>query len=185
MTTKKDYNSIANQHIKGLLVAREVYHCQTSVVEELLNIEENENTVFELENYWYYRLDLSDGEFIGNYVDLQEKIEEVENKRDNLGALQADGAQDLEDQITVLEDDLSEMEDPETEPSEIFEWWLISDYLANRLQQNGQVIWSDYGCTWWGRQTTGQAISMDHVISVIAEGMEILEGMPCSWEERK
>ena len=80
METKRDYNSITNQHIKGLLVQREVYYCQTSVVEELLKMDENMDTLSELENFWYYRLDLSDGEFIGDYDDLQEKIEEVQNK---------------------------------------------------------------------------------------------------------
>ena len=183
--TKRDYNSIANQHIKGLLVQREVYYCQTSVVEELLNTEENQDTLFELENFWYYRLDLSDGEFTGSYDDLQEKIEEVENKRDNFEALQADGAKDLEDQITALEDDLTEMNEPDTEASEIYEWWLVSGYLANRLKAKGEIIWEDYGCTWWGRQATGQAILLDGVISYIAEDMEILEGMPNTWEDRK
>ena len=182
---KHDYNSITNQHIKGLLVQREVYYCQTTVVEELLNMDENENVIYELENFWYYRRDLSDGEFIGDYDDLQEKITEVEDKRDNLEALKADGAKDIEGQITALEDDLREMDEPDTEASEIFEWWLISDYMARKLKEKGQVIWEEYGCTWWGRQTTGQGILLDHVISMIAEDMEILQGMPNSWEERK
>jgi len=182
---KRDYNSTTNQHIKGMLVGREVYYCQTSVVEELLKADENQDTLYELENFWYYRLDLSDGEFIGDFEDLEEKTTEVQIKLDNMEALKDDGADNLDDQITALEDDLRELESyPDPEASEIFEWWLISDHMARKLKEKGQVIWDDYGCIWWGRQTTGQAILLDHVISMIAEDMEILQGMPNSWEER-
>lgn len=190
-----DYNSITNQHIKGLLIQREVYYCQTSVVEELLK--DQPDTLSELENFWYYRLDLSDGEFIGDYDDLQEKIAEAQENITKLEAerdeLQEQEAQEdtagkldgLEASITALEDDLTEiMDEPDTEASEIFEWWLISDHMARKLKEKGQVIWEDYGCCWWGRQATGQAILLDHVISMIAEDMEILQGMPNSWEDR-
>lgn len=188
MTTKRDYNSIANQHIKGMLVQREVYYCQTSLVEELLsNIADKgeESPLTELDNFWYYRLDLSDGEFIGDPEDLEEKITEVETKiaefEDRMSEVENTDniveVNELATKISNLEDDLQEMDEPETEAAEIFEWWLISDHLARKLKEKSQVIWEDYGCTWWGRQTTGQAILLDHVISMIAEDMEILQGI--------
>jgi len=190
MTKKHDYNSVANQHIKGLLVQREVYYCQTSVVEELLK--DQPDTLSELENFWYYWLDLSGGEFIGDYEDLQEKIAEVEEEINKLEVRMSEientdnivEVNEVSTKINDLEDDLQEMDDPDTEASEIFEWWLISDHMARKLKEKGQVIWDDYGCIWWGRQTTGQAILLDHVISMIAEDMEILQGMPNSWEDR-
>ena len=52
---------------------------------------------------------------------------------------------------------------------EIMEWWLITPYLAKQLIEHGEVIVSEYGCLWWGRQTSGQAIYMDYAIQQIAE----------------
>jgi len=194
---KRDYNSTTNQHIKGLLVTREVYHCQTSVVEKLFT--DNIDELYELPNMWHYRTDLSDGEFIGDEEDKEEKQEEIETKIAELedlrtGLITGDREKDAENsgkhdeitaQIDALEDDLRELDNDETEPAEIFEWWLISDWMGRKLSERGEVIYEDYGCTWWGRQCTGQAILLDYVVSMIAEEMEILDGMASSWADRK
>lgn len=53
------------------------------------------------------------------------------------------------------------------EPQEIFEWWLVSSWLGRKLLIEGEpIIDNGYGI-WWGRTTTGQAISMDYVINTI------------------
>ena len=39
---------------------------------------------------------------------------------------------------------------------EVFEWWLVSPYLAQELKQQGEVIIDALGCHWWGRQSSGQ-----------------------------
>lgn len=52
---------------------------------------------------------------------------------------------------------------------DVFEWWLVTPYMAEMLKDNGEVIFSDYDCWWWCRQTSGQALYMDHVIQKIAE----------------
>lgn len=53
--------------------------------------------------------------------------------------------------------------------NEIFEWWQVTRWLAERLSENSQpILDNDYGL-WWGRCTTGQAIKMDHVIRVITK----------------
>ena len=57
------------------------------------------------------------------------------------------------------------------ENSEVLEWWLVTPYMAELLKEKGEVILSDYGCYWWGRQTSGQALYMDGVIQEIAEHM--------------
>lgn len=57
--------------------------------------------------------------------------------------------------------------EPESVPQEIFEWWLCSDWLLEQLEARGEpVLHTDFGA-WWGRTTTGQAISMDGVIEDI------------------
>ena len=60
-------------------------------------------------------------------------------------------------------DELSELFG--NEDNEIFEHWIISEYLATKLEKEGEAICKDfYGLTLWGRGCTGQAISLDSVI---------------------
>lgn len=64
--------------------------------------------------------------------------------------------------------------DPHT--IEIYEHWVVSDYLAARLEERGEVVARDFfGLTVWGRATTGQSILLDGVIQDIvreAQGVE-------------
>jgi hypothetical protein len=58
--------------------------------------------------------------------------------------------------------------DPDQCEYEVYEHWLISDYLASRLEERDEVIDLDfYGLTVWGRCATGQLISLDPVIQDI------------------
>jgi hypothetical protein len=55
--------------------------------------------------------------------------------------------------------------EPELEPKEIYEYWAVSSWLARKLAEAGEAVHTDVcGHNIWGRCTTGQAISMDHVI---------------------
>lgn len=52
--------------------------------------------------------------------------------------------------------------------NEIFEYWAISEWLADKLEAKGEAIARDLaGLTVWGRTTTGQAIFLDPVIAEI------------------
>ena len=71
------------------------------------------------------------------------------------------------------------------ENSEIMEWWLVTPYMAELLKEKGEVILEAYGCCWWGRQISGQALYMDWVIQKIAERWDeernvcrVQEGLP-------
>ncbi|MCD7970447.1 MAG: hypothetical protein LUF87_08850 [Alistipes sp.] len=55
---------------------------------------------------------------------------------------------------------------------EVMEWWLVTPYLARLLKEECEVIVENCGCYWWGRQSTGQAIYMDEVISMIVRSFE-------------
>jgi hypothetical protein len=56
----------------------------------------------------------------------------------------------------------------DTDPQEIFEWWLVSNWLAGELDALGcPVLRNDYG-NWWGRTCTGQAILMDGTLQDVA-----------------
>ena len=53
-------------------------------------------------------------------------------------------------------------------PKEIYEWYLVSDWLIDRLREiNEPVIDNDYG-EYWGRCCTGQAIYLDYEIQELA-----------------
>ena len=51
---------------------------------------------------------------------------------------------------------------------EVFEWWLVSPYLARELKEQGEIIINALDCYWWGRTTSGQVLYMDAVIRKIA-----------------
>lgn len=52
---------------------------------------------------------------------------------------------------------------------EVFEHWIVSDWLADRLTAKGEKCDKDFaGLTVWARTTTGQGIACDHVMQEIA-----------------
>jgi hypothetical protein len=53
---------------------------------------------------------------------------------------------------------------------EVFEHWIVSQWLAHKLEAKGEAVTHDlFGWCIWGRTTTGQAIVMDSVIQEIYE----------------
>jgi len=61
-----------------------------------------------------------------------------------------------------------DLDDIEPYDREVFEHWIVSDWLADKLAAKGEKVDKDFaGLTIWARTTTGQAISCDHVIKEI------------------
>jgi hypothetical protein len=54
--------------------------------------------------------------------------------------------------------------------NEVYEHWVLSDWLASKLDERGEIVGKFAGLTIWGRCCSGQSISMDQVIQDIAEG---------------
>jgi hypothetical protein len=51
---------------------------------------------------------------------------------------------------------------------EVFEHWIISDWLADKLEAHGEKVDKDFaGMTVWARTTSGQAIAADSVVEKI------------------
>jgi len=66
------------------------------------------------------------------------------------------------------EEEIEEIRNSGEDMNEVYEHWLVSDWLLERLKEkNEPVLETDFE-TWWGRCTTGQAILLDHVIQEIA-----------------
>ena len=51
--------------------------------------------------------------------------------------------------------------------SEVFEHWLVSSWLYQKLQEQGETVVELYGLNIWCRTTTGMAIAYDCVIKEI------------------
>lgn len=51
--------------------------------------------------------------------------------------------------------------------SEVFEHWIVSSWLFNKLQKHGETVVELYGLNIWCRCTTGQAIWCDYVVQEI------------------
>ncbi|WP_010137580.1 hypothetical protein [Oceanicola sp. S124] len=63
-----------------------------------------------------------------------------------------------------------ELSEIEPYDREVFEHWIVTDWLADKLEARGEKVDKDFaGLTIWARTTTGQAIAMDEVISSICE----------------
>ena len=58
--------------------------------------------------------------------------------------------------------------DDEGNELEVYEYWLVSDWLADKLKARDEIVFEFHGLTIWGRTTTGQAMYMDYDIQEIA-----------------
>jgi predicted transcriptional regulator len=55
---------------------------------------------------------------------------------------------------------------------EVFEHWIVSDWLAEKLAARGEKVDTDFaGMTVWARTTTGQGIANDSVIESICRDL--------------
>ena len=69
-------------------------------------------------------------------------------------------------------------------PQEIYEWWAVSVWFGEKLEEQGCTVVESYGKSYWGRCTTGQSISLDGCVINIAKNMNILDGMENDWGDR-
>ena len=79
-------------------------------------------------------------------------------------------------------DELIEYEsriDDEGNQLEVFEYWIVSDWLADKLKARDEVVFEFFGLTIWGRTTTDQAIYCDYDIQEITKKLllDIVENL--------
>lgn len=69
-------------------------------------------------------------------------------------------------------DDLVTAQREEEDCKEVYEWWQVSKYLFGCLKNiNAVVIDSNYGY-FWGREETGQSLTMDATLNAVAKRIE-------------
>jgi len=155
-----DYDSSINQEIKRKFVQRDVYCCVTSMAEYILS------------KSW------EDGDAPFGYDDITNfYMPKCSECRSNYGFEETDTkAYKCENCGHIVED----KDELDTEPQDIFEWWMVDSLFAEKLEEKGEPVLLDEGI--WGRTCSGQAILLDWVISQICYDMEILEGQKYEWK---
>ena len=155
-----DYDSIKNQAIKEQFVQREVITNISDMAEHLFSWEGDKYADWaEWENLYITRCPEC-----GEPVNEWEEVKGEGYKCPHCGAIHE--------------------EKPENEPQEIkiCEYWIVTPYLGEQLREKGEPVLKRWGGWIWGRTCTGQAISLDSVISSICYDMGILEGQPHEWK---
>jgi hypothetical protein len=62
---------------------------------------------------------------------------------------------------------VNDKEDENGDYPEVFSWYLVTDWLADKLKEEKEVVLETDQGSYWGRCTFGQLISMDSVIERI------------------
>jgi hypothetical protein len=73
---------------------------------------------------------------------------------------------------SLFDDELRELVSDNAEPAEIFEWWAVTDWLADKLDSIGEPVLSNSYGRWWGRTCSGQSLIMDGTLQLIAKGID-------------
>lgn len=148
------------------LVRREVHYCVSFLVSTLAqgaNIGENLGDL---------------GEMLDQAVDLSYGVDDYEEAAIQEGwTVEADMFVNHRIETTASDaspldacgwEDLCREYDIEPYQREVFEHWVVSDWLADRLTEKGEKVDKDFaGLTVWARTTTGQGIASDSVIEAI------------------
>ena len=177
-----DHNSSKNQEIKRKFVEREVYCCVTMMTEYILSKGyEDREAPFCMDDVENIYIDNNEKieELQDQKKELENELEEYENQENPAPAIE-EKMEQLEKKISKLEDRIEELEDEQEEPQEVYEWWMCSGWLIDKLANHNEPVLKDEGI--WGRTCTGQAILLDGVISRICEELEILEGQRNEWK---
>lgn len=156
-------NSAENQRIKGAFVDREVISCASRIVGAACDVAgDNEDVIDAYVPVPDYESALSDAE-IEPFTDEYG----ASCWRDKDGTTCAGDASEACEFFSI-----------ESYEREIFEHWIVTDFLGRRLSERGEKVLRDFfgmGCVWC-RTTTGQAILLDSVISDICADLGLLVG---------
>lgn len=58
----------------------------------------------------------------------------------------------------------------ETEPVEVMQWFIVSDWLAGHLRAQGEVVWQPHDVAFWGRQGCGYSLTEEPCLKAITGG---------------
>lgn len=58
---------------------------------------------------------------------------------------------------------------PEYESKEIYRWFMVSDWLAERLKAHGEAVYEEHDVAFWGRTGCGYALTVEPCLVAIAK----------------
>jgi len=167
-TTTKELTESEKQKIAGRLVENNIIHNVSHLVSEIAKKYEYCDDFYHLfsKDDWeeaaeeYIQCQMHPNDM---YDYLEEQGIEHDETSDNL-ALVLENVQKNETYHDFCND-----YNVDPHQTEIFEHWIVSGWLAEKLEAKGHVIEKDFfGLIIWGRPTTGQAILLDYDIQQIA-----------------
>lgn len=138
-------------------ISREVIYCVSTLIYELSRDEKHLDDILEISSR--HREDVAECPHCGHRAQRDEWEETTIGSGDDEIAAFACPKCDKgtpEDDLTFEDEDL-----------EAYEHWLVTGWLAEKLEERGEIVGEFLGLTIWGRTCTGQAIYMDGVIEEI------------------
>lgn len=178
---KIEVNSPTNQAIKRKLVEREVLCQVNQEVEFILQMaDQHPDPPFSEDDIT--NMFAADRDELNDFIDRELDGDDIHELQERF-AMEYDENQSID--IDDLPEDelqqyLEEYHDFEARPAEILEWWKVCSWFEEVLRNHGECTIPHANL--WGRQTSGQAILLDNVISEIAMEMKILEGQENEWK---
>lgn len=149
-------------------VGREVFHCVSHLVTELYSKAEHFPD-YEEDLYSAWHAPLTEEDYCEAFREAMANYGERTGQIIKEYTLDSDELADCDSWQEACE--LHDI-DPSDYRREVFEHWIVSDWLANRLEEHGELVLRDlFGLTVWGRTCTGQAIALDSVIGAIYDAL--------------
>lgn len=157
-------------------VDREVIYCASMLISELSSNDKYMDELLEVQSQddWeepvnYHVYSDMDSDELAEYLDEYD----IDYKQTDSTLIRS---QKLNDYLQENDDDLREFADREgldPHQREALEHWIVSNWLADKLEAQGEMILRDFmGLTIWGRTCSGQAILLDGVITTIWKSIQ-------------
>lgn len=168
------YESAEYQRQVSNMVRREVGHCVSSLVATLANAAHSvagsdRDAVRDLQDLSEQAFELCRG--VPDYEEAAIQEGWTGPHKDKFGATYFENKTESEQNQTWCAADWEALcRDFDIEPyeSEVYEHWIVSGWLADKLEAAGERVDKDFvGLCVWGRTCTGQGIAMDRVICEI------------------
>jgi hypothetical protein len=169
-TAKSKYLDGEYQRAVGDLVGREVYYCVSTLVSELSG---SDLSATAWETFPEYNDDLFNA--YRGMPDYEEAARDngLVQIKDDSGATVWTTTSGCPEQTYDSAMEACDEYGIEPYEREVFEHWLVSDWLAEKLEEKNERVLKDFfGLTVWCRTTSGQSILLDQVICDIYDAVQ-------------
>jgi hypothetical protein len=180
--------TIEEERVLEQLVHREVKHCVSSLVSELFKMMPERHSDYET----LWELGLGPPDYEANLRSALENMSEFEltdlcEGFDINGHTPENQSQDNLIKLVMADEskheDLARYLSVDPDYREPLEFWAVSDWFGEKLQEFGEMVVELFDFRIWGRTCSGQAIAMDYVIRQIANSMEVMPGQQYDWSK--